>query len=105
MKDGDVNATSGFLKVDMTSDQYTNIKLMLDGFTGNAKDLELVITLYAYTDANDVEFIQSEDTLSASAKVTKTDATLYTVTLTSVTEKTGKPVADLDEYVPTKKED
>jgi hypothetical protein len=105
MKDGEVNATSGFLKVDMTSDQYTNIKLMLDGFTGNAKDLELVITLYAYTDANDVEFIQSEDTLSASTKVTKTDATLYTVTLTSVTEKTGKPVADLDEYVPTKKED
>ena len=104
MKDGEVNATGGFLMVDMTSNEYTNIKLMLDGFTGNAKNLSLVITLYAYTDVNDVEFIQSEDTLSASAKVTKTDATLYTVTLDSVKAQAGTAIPELPEYVVPSKE-
>ncbi len=99
MKDGEVNATSGFLKVDMTSDEYTNIKIMLDGFTGKAQNLELVISLYAYTDANDVEYIQSEHTACANAKVTKTDATLYTVTLNSVDKKQNAGQIDaLPEY-------
>ena len=89
MKDGEVNATSGFLKVDMTSDEYTNIKIMLDGFTGNAQNLELVISLYATTGEN-VEYIQSEHTACANAKVTKSDATLYTVTLNSVANKPYK---------------
>ena len=98
MKDGEVNATSGFLKVDMTSDEYTNIKIMLDGFTGNAQNLELVISLYAIT-GEDVEYIQSEHTACANAKVTKSDATLYTVTLNSVENKPYKDNLDaLPEY-------
>ena len=98
MKDGEVNATSGFLKVDMTSDEYTNIKIMLDGFTGNAQNLELVISLYAIT-GEDVEYIQSEHTACANAKVTKSDATLYTVTLNSVANKPYKDMLDaLPEY-------
>jgi hypothetical protein len=92
MKDGEVNATSGFLKVDMTSDEYTNIKIMLDGFTGNAQNLELVISLYAIT-GEDVEYIQSEHTACANAKVVK-DATLYTVTLNSVANKPYKDNLD-----------
>ncbi len=104
MSDGAVNAEKGFLQVDMSDAEYSNIQIMVNGFTGNAANLSLVITLYAYTDVNDVEYIQSEDTLSASAKVTKADATLYTVTLTSVTEKTGAPIATLPEYVVPGKE-
>ena len=90
MENGEVNATSGFLKVDMTSDEYTNIKIMLDGFTGSAQNLELVISLYAYTDASDVEYIQSEHTACANSNVVKSDATLYTVTLSSVENKPYK---------------
>ena len=93
MKDGEVNATSGFLKVDMTSDEYTNIKIMLDGFTGNAQNLELVISLYAIA-GEDVEYIQSEHTACANAKVTNSDATLYTVTLNSVENKPYKDMLD-----------
>ncbi|MBQ8739671.1 MAG: leucine-rich repeat domain-containing protein [Clostridia bacterium] len=90
MENGEVNATSGFLKVDMTSDEYTNIKIMLDGFTGSAQNLELVISLYAYTDVSDVEYIQSEHTACANSNVVKSDATLYTVTLSSVENKPYK---------------
>ena len=99
MANGEVNATSGFLKVDMTSDEYTNIKIMLDGFTGSAQELELVISLYAYTDVNDVQFIQSEHTACANSKVVKADATLYTVTLNSVVNKINDGKIDaLPEY-------
>ena len=99
MTNGEVNATSGFLKVDMTSDEYTNIKIMLDGFTGSAQNLELVISLYAYTDVNDVQFIQSEHTACANSKVVKADATLYTVTLNSVVNKINDGKIDaLPEY-------
>ena len=98
MANGEVNATSGFLKVDMTSDEYTNIKIMLDGFTGTAQNLELVISLYAEV-GEDVEYIQSEHTACANAKVTKSDATLYTVTLNSVANKPYKDMLDaLPEY-------
>ncbi len=98
MANGEVNATSGFLKVDMTSDEYSDIKVMLDGFTGNAQDLELVITLYAYTEGEDVQYIQSEDTKCANSKVTKADATLYTVTLNSVETKPNIQIAVLPEF-------
>ena len=99
MNGSEVNATSGYLKVDMTSDEYTNIKIMLDGFTGKAQSLELVITLYAYAGNGDVQYIQSEDTECANSKVTKEDATLYTVTLDSVENKPYKNNLDaLPEY-------
>ncbi|MBQ8739233.1 MAG: leucine-rich repeat domain-containing protein [Clostridia bacterium] len=104
MKDGKANAEKGFLQVDMSDAEYSNIQIMVNGFTGNAANLSLVFTLYAYTDVNDVEFIQSEDTLSASAKVTKTDATLYTVTLDSVKAQAGTAIPELPEYVVPSKE-
>ena len=99
MTNGTVNSTKGFLQVDMSDAEYSNIQIMVNGFVGDSANLSLVFTLYAYTDADDVEFIQSEDTLSASAKVTKTDATLYTVTLNSVANKPYKDMLDaLPEY-------
>ena len=103
MLDGEVNATSGFLKVDMTTDEYSDVKVMLDGFTGEAATLELVISLYAYTDSGDVEYIQSQDTKCASSKVTKADATLYTVSLSSVEAKLNTSIDALPEF--GKKED
>ena len=78
--------------------QYSDIKIMLDGFTGKAAELELVISLYAYTDTSDVEFIQSEHTVCAESKVTKGDATLYTVTLNSVENKPCTSLDALPEY-------
>ena len=104
MKDGKTNAEKGFLQVDMSDAEYSNIQIMVNGFVGDSANLSLVFTLYAYTDANDVEFIQSEDTLSASAKVTKTDATLYTVTLDSVKAQAGTAIPELPEYVVPSKE-
>ncbi|MBR2296816.1 MAG: hypothetical protein IKA43_05370, partial [Clostridia bacterium] len=60
---------------------------------------------YAYTDADDVEFIQSADTKCASAKVTKTDGVLYTVNYKSVSEGLSD-LSSLGEYVvPSKEED
>ena len=98
MNGGKVNATAGELLVEMDDVQYSDIKLMLDGFTGKAAELELVISLYAYTDTSDVEFIQSEHTVCAESKVTKEDATLYTVTLNSVENKPCTSLDALPEY-------
>ncbi|MBR2296473.1 MAG: hypothetical protein IKA43_03595, partial [Clostridia bacterium] len=86
MQNGKVNTDRGALQVEMSDTEYSNISIMVNGFTGNAADLSLVIALYAYTDADDVEFIQSADTKCASAKVTKTDGVLYTVNYKSVSE-------------------
>ena len=98
MNGGKVNATAGELLVEMDDVQYSDIKIMLDGFTGKAAELELVISLYAYTDTSDVEFIQSEHTACAESKVTKEDATLYTVTLNSVENKPCTSLDALPEY-------
>ena len=98
--DGSANATKGFVVADMSASEYSNIKVMIDGLGAN-KSLELVIALYAYTDGADVEFIQSEDTNSACSSVEKTDATLYTVSLTSVVDK---PNTGLDMLPPYNKE-
>ena len=95
--DGSANATKGFVVADMSASEYSNIKVMIDGLGAN-KSLELVIALYAYTDGADVEFIQSEDTNSACSSVEKTDATLYTVSLTSVVDKPNASVDALPPY-------
>ncbi|MBQ2810524.1 MAG: hypothetical protein IJF11_06500, partial [Clostridia bacterium] len=94
---GSANATKGFVVADMSASEYSNIKVMIDGLGAN-KSLELVIALYAYTDGADVEFIQSEDTNSACSSVEKTDATLYTVSLTSVVDKPNASVDALPPY-------
>ena len=96
-----VNAQKGFIIADMSDSEYSNIKVMIDGFTGEAVNLELVITLYAYTDASDIDFIQSADTKSACSSVAKNDATLYTVSVASVDAKTG---TSLDALPPFGKE-
>ena len=105
MQNGIVNTDRGALQVEMSDTEYSNISIMVNGFTGNAADLSLVIALYAYTDADDVEFIQSADTKCASAKVTKTDGVLYTVNYKSVSEGLSD-LSSLGEYVvPSKEED
>jgi len=101
---GEVNATKGFIQTDMSSARYANISIAVTGFKGNAENLSLILAIYAYTDENDVEFIQSKTTECASTKVTLGTDTLYTVTLASV--KAGSSnLSDLGEYVmPSKRE-
>ena len=107
-KDGKVNSTvenKGFLQTDMSSARYANISISVTGFTGDAENLSLILAIYAYTDANDVEFIQSQTTECASKRVTLGETSLYTVTLASV--KAGNSnLSDLGDYVmPSKRED
>ena len=101
---GEVNATKGFVQTDMSSARYANISIAVTGFKGNAENLSLILAIYAYTDENDVEFIQSKESVAYSAKVTLGAERLYAVTLASVRDG-DKTLADLDEYVmPSKRE-
>ena len=101
---GEVNATKGFIQTDMSSARYANISIAITGFKGNAENLSLILAIYAYTDENDVEFIQSKESVAYSAKVTLGAERLYAVTLASVRDG-DKTLADLDEYVmPSKRE-
>jgi hypothetical protein len=107
-KDGKVNSTTenkGFLQTDMSSARYANISISVTGFTGDAENLSLILAIYAYTDANDVEFIQSQTTECASKRVTLGETSLYTVTLASV--KAGNStLANLGEYImPSEREE
>ena len=106
-KDGKVNSTvenKGFVQTDMSGARYANISISVTGFSGKAENLSLILAIYAYTDANDVEFIQSQTTQCGSAKVTLGAQSLYTVTYASV--KAGNStLANLGEYeMPSKKE-
>ena len=106
-KDGKVNSTvenKGFVQTDMSGARYANISISVTGFSGKAENLSLILAIYAYTDANDVEFIQSGTTKCGSAKVTIGAQSLYTVTYASV--KAGNStLANLGEYVmPSQKE-
>jgi hypothetical protein len=88
----------------MSSARYANISISVTGFTGKAENLSIILAIYAYTDANDVEFIQSQTTECASERVTLGETSLYTVTLASV--KAGNSnLSDLGDYVmPSKRE-
>ncbi len=102
---GQVNAEK-YLQVDMSEANYTNLSITITGFVGDAKAVSLVIALYAYVDGEEVEFIQSQTTLCADAKVTLGDDTLYTVTYESVANPAGKDLSDLGDYIfPTKDEE
>lgn len=103
MTNGAVNASKAFLQVDLTDTEYSNISIMINGFVGDSASISLVISLYAYTDKGSVEFIQSEHTACADSVVEKTDASLYTVTITSVKNAVG--VASLDALPESKRED
>ncbi|MBE6625107.1 MAG: leucine-rich repeat domain-containing protein [Ruminococcaceae bacterium] len=101
---GEVNASKGFIQTDMSNARYANISIAITGFKGNAENLSLILAIYAYTDENDVEFIQSKESVAYSAKVTLGAERLYAVTLASVRDG-DKTLADLDEYVmPSKRE-
>lgn len=103
MKNGLVEAPKGVLQVDLSTTEYVSVSVMINGFVGDAANIELVIALYAYTDASDVDFIQSEHTACASDTVEKEDATLYTVSFGSV-KKATMP-ADIGDYDAPKKQD
>lgn len=103
---GKVNTSGGALQVEFTNNQYQNVNVSLTGFAG-ADDLSLVIALYAYDDAESVEFIQSTTTKCGDKNVTVGGETLYTVTLASV--KSGaNDLSSLGDYTieePQKKEE
>ena len=106
-KDGKVNSTTenkGFLQTDMSSARYANISISVTGFTGNAENLSLILAIYAYTDANDVEFIQSQTTKCASERVTLGETSLYTVTLASVKAGNSNLLGLGDYVMPSKRE-
>ncbi len=89
MKEGLVNASKAYLQVGLNDTEYSNISIMINGFVGESASLSLVISLYAYTDTSDIEFIQSEHTACADSTIEKSDASLYTVTIDSVKNAVG----------------
>ncbi len=102
--EGKVNTSGGALQVNMTENKYSNISVAITGFTGNAQGVSLVIALYAYTDVGEVEFVQSQTTKCADAKVTLGEQMLYTVTLASV-KSANSDLSDLGDYImPSQKE-
>lgn len=102
-KNGEVNAEKGFLKTDMSNARYANISISVTGFKGDAEDLSLILAIYAYTDADEVQYIQSKESVAYSSKVTLGTERLYATTLASVKDG-NKTLAELDEYVvPTSK--
>lgn len=100
-----IDGTKGFAKVDMTNLSYENFTYSINGFNENVKDIDLIICAYAYAEGEAVEFIQHQATACASKKVTKNDATLYTVTFNSVKNRVGNDIGDLGEFVIPSKED
>ena len=101
---GEVNADK-YLQVDMSDSMYTNLNITITGFVGDAREVSLVIALYAYVDGEAVEFIQSQTTQCADEKVTLGNDTLYTVTYESVATPAGKDLSNLGDYVmPSQKE-
>jgi len=89
----------------MSESRYTNLNITITGFVGDAREVSLVIALYAYVDGEAVEFIQSQTTQCADEKVTLGNDTLYTVTYESVATPAGKDLSNLGDYVmPSQKE-
>lgn len=101
---GKVNAEK-CLQVDMSESRYTNLNITITGFVGDAKEVSLVIALYAYVDGEAVEFIQSQTTQCADEKVTLGNDTLYTVTYESVANPAGKNLSNLGDYFSPKKDE
>jgi hypothetical protein len=93
-----IDGTKGYVKVDMTNLSYKDFTYSITGFGADSKDVDLVVCAFAYVEGEDVEFIQDQTTKCASKKVTKNDATLYTVTYNTVEAKAGNAIASLVEY-------
>ena len=101
---GKVNADEGFIQTDMSSARYANISISITGFTGKAQNLSIILAIYAYTDIDNVEFIQSQTTKCADKNVTLGTQTLYTVTFASVVAGDSS-LSNLGDYIPPSKEE
>lgn len=103
---GVVNSTQGALNVEMTSAEYSSFDFMISNFTLEQATLEIVIAGYVVVDGK-YEFLQADYSLSktpAVSSVTRSDASLYTVTMASI--KQNNNLTYLPEYtVQTKEEE
>lgn len=103
---GDVNATKGFLQVDIDVFTYSEISCMINfPENTNLAGLELSIFAYIFDGKNDVQLIQKQYAVGESAPVvstvTKTDGKLHTVNLTNVMTPVALP-ENIKEYeIPT----
>ncbi|MBQ2809585.1 MAG: hypothetical protein IJF11_01695 [Clostridia bacterium] len=100
LKDGG----KGAMMVPMSTNEYASFKFTVSGFTSDVlKDLELVITAYAYVEGEDVQFIQDETTKCKVSTLDYEDGSLYTINYNKTIEVATSP---LGEYVvPSKEED
>lgn len=98
-----IDDVNKFVMVEITEFVYSNVFYTINGFTKDSKNLELVICAYAYVEGEPVQFIQNQTTKCALNKVTKEDATLYTVTYNSIKNRAGNEIPKLDEFVVPKK--
>ncbi len=105
MSNGIATAPKGCLQVDMSDTEYASVSVMVNGFVGTSADLELIITLYAYEDASNVDYIQSEHTACASSRVVKGSDTLYTVSIDSIDNPKGSDIDALPIYSSKKEEE
>ncbi len=102
----DVNATKGFLQVDIDVFTYSEISCMINfPENTNLAGLELSIFAYVFDGSDGVQLIQKQYTVGESAPVvstvTKTDGKLHTVNLANVMTPVALP-ENLKEYeIPT----
>ncbi len=103
-KDGVVNASKGVIQVSVDIGDYSTFSCYISGFQKDSalSSLELVIAGYVYEgDASNVKFMQKSYVTGENApvvsKVTKTDATLYTVSITNVQTNVALP-EEIKEY-------
>ena len=96
---------TGALLVDMTGSEYSNFAFSANGFDASEalEKLELVITAYAYTEGDDVEFIQDATTVCKVSTLDYADGSLYTVSYEMAVNKL-EPVST-DAIVPTVKKE
>jgi hypothetical protein len=89
----------------MTGCEYSNFAFSANGFDASEalEKLELVITAYAYTEGNDVEFIQDATTVCKVSTLNYADGSLYTVSYEKATSELQ--VVSTDAIVPTVKKE
>ena len=105
-EDGTLNSTQGALNIEMASAEYSSFDFMISNFSSAQATLEIVIAGYVIVDGK-YELLQAEYSFSetpAVSRVTREEASLYTVTIASV--KQNNNLATLPEYiVPVKEEE
>ena len=89
LSDGVVNASKAFLQVEMTQ-IYSTYNLLINGFTDELQDLELVLAGYAYENdnKNNTQLFQkrysSTESTPMKNRVIKGNTTLHTITISTV---------------------